>query len=220
MAPPYISDLLWNYIPTGTVRSSSSMLLTTPPTRLSSMGPRAWLELCLYIRTLLSTSPFWKIPSFAWQGSYALLMQKYVLEYIPHLSTRLIYIISWGNHKQRNQLRKSQTKVDKCGPWKKRGPKPPYARPLRLTQKPSKASAPSPEDLATRPKLQCLDLSDPAGGAGGAQCPPEAGPCAGHPAKPSDEDVGQIPAQRKSATRAGAGRFGALDRTSERGGGV
>ncbi|KAK0139392.1 Ig heavy chain C region, membrane-bound form [Merluccius polli] len=41
LAPPYLSDLLHITIPTGSLRSSSSIHLSVPPARLSTMGGRA-----------------------------------------------------------------------------------------------------------------------------------------------------------------------------------
>ncbi|KAF7662130.1 hypothetical protein LDENG_00245680, partial [Lucifuga dentata] len=59
-APPYLSELLHPYTPSRSLRSSSAVLLSVPPFRLSSMGarafscsaPRLWNSLPLHIHQL------------------------------------------------------------------------------------------------------------------------------------------------------------------------
>ncbi|KAF7655728.1 hypothetical protein LDENG_00051610, partial [Lucifuga dentata] len=60
LAPPYLSELLHPYTPFRSLRSSSAVLPSVPPFRLSSMGarafscsaPRLWNSLPLHIHQL------------------------------------------------------------------------------------------------------------------------------------------------------------------------
>ena len=65
-APKYLSDLITRYRPTRTLRSSQSLDLAIPPTRLkaygdrsfSRMAPYVWNSLPLSVRRLTSPSDF------------------------------------------------------------------------------------------------------------------------------------------------------------------
>ncbi|XP_030257910.1 uncharacterized protein LOC115572203 [Sparus aurata] len=66
LAPPYLSNLLHIATPSRTLRSSSSILLTVPPARLTTMGsrafsrsaPRLWNSLPPEIRNITTLSDF------------------------------------------------------------------------------------------------------------------------------------------------------------------
>ncbi|KAF7641542.1 hypothetical protein LDENG_00278210 [Lucifuga dentata] len=66
LAPPYLSELLHPYTPSRSLRSSSAVLLSDPPFRLSTMGvrafscsaPRLWNSLPLHIHQLDSIMQF------------------------------------------------------------------------------------------------------------------------------------------------------------------
>ncbi|KAF7646390.1 hypothetical protein LDENG_00188450, partial [Lucifuga dentata] len=66
LTPPYLSELLHPYTPSRSLRSSSAVLLSVPPFRLSTMGarafscsaPRLWNSLPLHIHQLDSITQF------------------------------------------------------------------------------------------------------------------------------------------------------------------